>query len=226
MKADALKGIKTVVFDLDGTLLDSTGLWAKVDADFFTKRGMKVPESYHTEIAGMGFAACASYTVSKWFPGESPQKVAEEWKTAAKEAYETSVGLKDGAGGYLRLLKEKNIRLGVATALSRDFLTPALKRLGIFDLVDAILSTDDLPGLGKEDGRLYAMAAEALGLPPSSCVAFEDSLVGITAAKAAGVRCFAIADPGADRDREKILRIADGFFASFSEAPFPFLHDT
>ena len=208
--------IKGAIFDLDGTLLDSTSVWQDVDRAFFKKRGIPFPDDYAANIAGKGLYACAEYTVARFGLPESPSDLIAEWTEGAREAYETSVPLKEGAGDFLAFLRKKGVALGVATALSRRFLTPCLERLGVAPFFSTVVSTDDLPGLTKEDGRIYRLAAQNLSLPVSDCAAFEDSPAGVACAKAAGMRCYCVADPAFSSLRAELTALSDGYFENFA----------
>ncbi len=208
--------IKGAIFDLDGTLLDSASVWQDVDRAFFQKRGIPFPDDYAANIAGKGLYACAEYTVDRFSLPESPSDLIAEWTEGAREAYETAVPLKDGARELLAFLRRKGVSLGVATALSRRFLTPCLERLGVWDWFSTVVSTDDLPGLTKEDGRIYRLAAQNLSLPAADCAAFEDSPAGVSSAKAAGMRCYCVADSAFLSRRDELTSLSDGYFEDFA----------
>ena len=74
---------KGAIFDLDGTLLDSLGVWAHVDEVFFARRGLPLPEDYGRVIAGMSFAECAEYTKNTYNLPDSCEDICAEWTTTA-----------------------------------------------------------------------------------------------------------------------------------------------
>ena len=112
-------GIRAAVFDLDGTLIDSMEIWREVDEDFFARRGMAVPEGYQERIAHLGFRECAAFTVREYLPNESEVDIIEEWRALSLSKYSAADGakyFKPGAIAFVRRLREKGIRLGVAPA--------------------------------------------------------------------------------------------------------------
>ena len=106
-----MKKIKGVIFDLDGTLLDSMRVWDDIDVAFLKKRGLEVPPDYQEAITPLGFLEAARYTIRRFGFPETPEELIQEWHQMAVDAYTYEVELKDGAAEYLRYLKEKGIRL-------------------------------------------------------------------------------------------------------------------
>ena len=122
-----MTGFSGAIFDLDGTLLDSMGVWEEIDAAFLNRRGFEVPADYLQAVAPLGFRAAADYTIRRFGLRESAEALIEEWDTLAVEAYQVRVPLKSGARQYLLSLKERGVRLAVATASREAYYVPALK---------------------------------------------------------------------------------------------------
>lgn len=110
--------IDAVIFDLDGTLINSMGVWAKIDVDFLKKRGFDVPLDYADEVSARSFYEVAQYTIERFALPETADELMREWNDMAAYAYSHSVFLKPHAKEYLALLKAKNFRLGIATSLT------------------------------------------------------------------------------------------------------------
>lgn len=210
---------KAAIFDLDGTLLDSMGVWEQIDIDFLGRRGYAVPPDYTAAVAPMQFREIAEYTIDRFHLDETPEQVMAEWDEMAHEAYATTVRAKPGAPEYLKDLKARGVRLGVATTLTRGLREPALKHTGMFDLFDDIISVDEAGGVGKSKPDIYLTEAARLGVEPANCTVFEDLLVAIRSAKAAGMRAWAMHDDSSDADWPAIREIADGVLFDFHDAP-------
>ena len=205
------------LFDLDGTLLDSLGVWRRVDDAFFAARGLTRPEDYSRAIAGMSFSECAAYTIARFGLRESAEAVMEEWMRLSEREYAENVALKPGALSYLRMLKRAGVKLAVATANQPRLFEPTLARTGALELFDAVCTTRDVGDTGKADGALFRLAAARLGVAPEDCAVFEDVPEGIVGARAAGMRAYALWDVASRADREAVAALADGAVERFDE---------
>ncbi len=88
---------KAAIFDLDGTLLDSMGVWDQVDIDFLGKRGIEVPDDYMTTVSSMQFRQIAEYTIKRFDLDDTPEDLMNEWTEMATHAYATIVEAKPHA---------------------------------------------------------------------------------------------------------------------------------
>ena len=104
-----------VIFDMDGTLVDSMWVWEEIDRDFFRSRGMEFPDTLHKEIEGMSFTETAEYFVKTYHMAETVEEVKAVWNRMAMEKYRTKTPLKPGALPFLELLKQNGLRTGIAT---------------------------------------------------------------------------------------------------------------
>ena len=206
------------IFDLDGTVLDSLWVWRRVDERFFAARGLTVPENYTRMIAGMSFSETAAYTVKLCGTGETLEAVEAEWLRLAADEYARDVGLVPGARDFLRQLKRAGVRLAAATANRLALIEPALERLGIRELFDAILTNADIGDRNKSDGALFRLAAERLGVAAGACVVFEDALEGIRGARAAGMGACAVKSIACAHAMDEITALADGVLDDFTDA--------
>ena len=210
---------KAAIFDLDGTLLDSMGVWDQVDIDFLGKRGIEVPPDYMIQVSSMQFRQIAEYTIARFGLKDTPEGLMQEWDDMVRVAYSTTVEAKPGALDYLRDLKSAGVKMGVATSLPPQLREPALRHVGMLDMFDDIVSVDDANDVGKDQPDVYLLAAERLGAKPADCTVFEDLLVGIKSAKSVGMKVWAMHDDSSDADWPEICDIADGVLFDFHDAP-------
>lgn len=210
---------KAAIFDLDGTLLDSMGVWDQVDIDFLAERGIEVPADYMGKVAAMQFRQIAEYTIARFGLPDTPEALMQEWDDMARVAYSTVVEAKPHAVEYLSYLKRSGAKLAVATSLPPALREPAMKHVGIFDYFDQIVSVDDANNVGKDRPDVFLLAAGRLGVVPEQCTVFEDLLVAMRSAKSVGMRVWAIHDDSSDGDWPDICGLADGVLFDFSEAP-------
>ena len=210
------------LFDLDGTLLDSTFVWRRVDAQFFAERGIPYsPEDYSQAIQGMSFRETAEYTVARFGLSETADEVIAEWTAMTIDAYAREVMLKPGALEYLRALKRAGVKLAVATANRPEVFNACLERTGALPLFDAVCTTSEVGDAGKSRGEVFRLAAERLRVAPEACAVFEDTLEGLRGARAQGMRAIAIEDRGSAHNRETIAALADAVYPDFRAVPRP-----
>lgn len=210
---------KAAIFDLDGTLLDSMGVWDQVDIDFLGRRGIAVPDDYMAAVCAMQFRQIAEYTIARFGLPDTPEALMAEWDAMARTAYATTVEAKPHAVEYLRGLKESGASLAVATTLTPALRGPAMAHVGIDVFFDEVVGVDDVGGVGKDRPDIYLEAARRLGVSPGDCTVFEDLLVGMRSARAAGMAVWAVYDDSSADDWPRIRRLADGVLADFADAP-------
>ena len=116
--------IRGILFDLDGTILDSMDVWEHIDIQFLKKRTLPVPANYVTEICARSFEEAAQYTIDLFGLQETVEGIIEEWNNMAVEEYSNHVGLLPYALDYLLALKEHGIKLAVATGLPEKLYIP------------------------------------------------------------------------------------------------------
>ena len=207
---------KGAIFDIDGTLLDSMGVWYQVDVDFFKAYGREMPADYGTKVAQMGSWRTAEYTIELLGLSETPEQLIDIWNNMVREAYMTSIPLKPHAKEYLVWLKSKDVKLSIATALFPDLYVPVLKKHGIYDLFDAFISNGEMK-LEKSSPKVYMAAAEQMEVEPGDCVVFEDIITGIQGAKAAGMYAVAMHDERGRCDKAELEKLADKYIYDFAE---------
>ncbi len=182
-----------VFFDLDGTLIDSNGVWLQVDRDFTAKRGLKLTEEYSHTVGHSIFPIAARFTREYYHLEESPEEIMAEWRGMAREAYAHTIPLKPGARALLEALKEKGLRMALLTAGLPELAQAAVARHGLSRYLEGLFFAQDV-GLDKRDPEVYRIAAERFGVAPEECVLFEDAPHNCAAAKAAGFRVVGVYD--------------------------------
>lgn len=208
--------IEAAIFDLDGTLIDSTDIWAQIDVNFFTNRGLPVPTDYADQIAHLGLKDAATYTKSKYNLPESEEAIIKEWNDAAFEMYEKEVLLKPYAEEILKFLKSSGIKLAVATANSEDLYMPCLRRLGIDKYFDYILDVNKAK-VDKGNVKLYFMINEKLGIDVNKTVVFEDVYKNLKTAHDNGYITIGISDKATQSTKGLKKKYSTIYIDSFEE---------
>lgn len=207
---------KCAIFDLDGTVLDSTDIWTEIDLEFFAERGMELPEGYGKTIAPMGFERAAEYTVNTYGLEETPQEVVAVWNKMSHDKFKNDVKLKPGAKEYLEHLKSRGVVLCIATASQEDMFMPALESNSVSHLFDYVTTLKEVK-MGKGFPDIYLKAAEKAGFAAEECIVFEDLLAGVKGAKDGGFYTVAMYDKNSQKDIEKIKITADKLIYNFKE---------
>ena len=203
-----------VIFDLDGTLIDSMGIWQEIDIKFLNKRGIPVPNNLFDDLKSNNINALAEHFKEKFALKETIEEIVNEWIIEAKHAYEHTIKLKPGAVELLNYIKTKGKKLAIGTSNERTLTQATLKKHQIYDYFETIVCGCDCER-GKPEPDIFLKIAENLKIPPHECLVMEDSLLGVKAAKNAGMTVYAFADEYAIDDKEQIIKIADKYFESF-----------
>ena len=211
----SIRRLRAAIFDLDGTLLDSMGVWLEVDRVFLSRRGIDLPDDYAAAISPMGFPAAAEYTKKRFSLPEDESAIMDEWHALAVDAYAHRVELKPFARDYLQSLRDRHIPFAAATASQAVFYLPALRRLGIDTWFQSVTEISEV-SRGKGNPDIYLRAAEKLGIAAEHCAVFEDILPGIRGACAAGCYTVAVRDDHSS-DPSLLRAIADRYIDGYAE---------
>lgn len=202
-----LKNIEGAVFDLDGTLLDSSWVWEKVDEKFLGDRGFQVPDDYVDEISPLGAERAAVYTIERFDLNEDKDDIVREWIEMAKKEYATEVVCKPYAKEFLEELQKLNIKMAVATSSDRELFMKTLEREGILKYFQKIVTVDEVER-GKGYPDIYEEAARRIKVNPHKCLVFEDILAGVTGASLGEFNVVAVFDEKSKHNWEKIKSIS------------------
>lgn len=207
---------EAVLFDLDGTLVDSMWVWPEVDIDYLGRMGLEVPEDLQREIEGMGFTEVAWYFKERFQIPDSVEQIKKTWNDMAMEAYIHRVPLKPGVRRLLGYLKERGIFIGVASSNSKELIQAVLKSHGVDSYFDCIVTACEVKR-GKPAPDVYLEAARRLGVATEKCLVFEDIVPGIQAGNAAHMTTCAVEDAYSADQRGRKRQEADYYLFSYEE---------
>lgn len=218
---DMLQDIEAVIFDMDGTLIDSMWIWPDVDREFLEKYHLAAPKNFQERMEGKSYTEVAAYFL-KCFP-ELPltiDEVKKEWTDMTYEKYTTEVKLKEGVREFMNWCRNAGIRLGIATSNARELADATLKALAIADYFDSVRTSCEAAA-GKPAPDVYLLVAKDMAVRPERCLVFEDVPMGILAGKNAGMRVCGIDDEFSRPQEEKKRALSDYYIRDYRDICLP-----
>ena len=211
-----LEGIKGLLFDLDGTLVDSMWMWKQIDIEFLARFGIPMPADLQHCIQGMSFSETAEYFKSRFRLKLTTEEIKNAWTAMSIDKYRHEVPFKPGAEKLLRYAVDNGFRTGIATSNGRDIVDGLYRSLGLGRYIHVLVTGCEVAS-GKPAPDIYLRAASLLDLTPEECLVFEDVPAGAAAGKAAGMKVCAVKDPSAESYWKEMLSISDYHVSDFRD---------
>ncbi|MDF2541139.1 MAG: hypothetical protein K0S47_857 [Herbinix sp.] len=210
------KDIEAVIFDLDGTLVDSMWMWESIDIEYLGRYGIQLPEDLQKKIEGMSFSETAGYFKERFQLPDDITKIKNDWNEMAWDKYRNEVPVKDGVKELLEYLKCKDIPAGIATSNSRELVELIIQKHKLNDYFSSIRTSCEV-AKGKPAPDIYLLVAKDLEVEPTRCLVFEDVMHGVMAGKNANMKVCAVYDKFSDKDQEQKRRMADYYIHSIKD---------
>lgn len=191
------------IFDVDGVLLDSMGVWGEIDARYLIRQGKTPEEDLSQVLFAMHMTESVEYLRNQYELPWSCEEILGQIVEMMEEYYTHIIQPKEGTLELLRALKERGIPVTVATAGDRNLARAGLESGGLLPYIDALFTCEDV-GHGKESPAVYLAALESMGTDLAGTWVFEDSLHGILTAGRAGFPTVGIYDRASEGNLEKI----------------------
>ena len=207
---------KNIIFDMDGTLLDSLSVWADSDREFINGHGHDYDSKHSLAMKKMHFDSACEYLVRTFSLPFSAEETGKRILEIVEKRYLSDIPLKDGAEEFLKAAHSAGIKMCVATSNKKKLAENALKARGIMQYMEFVLTSDEV-GCGKESPEIFLKAAELLGAEPFEATVFEDSIHAVLSAKKAGFRVVGVYDPLCEEEFAQIEKEADITIKSFGE---------
>ncbi len=211
-----LKDIDGVIFDLDGTLVDSMWMWKTIDVEYLARFGLEFPTDLQGKIEGMSFSETAIYFKERFNLPDSLDQIKSDWNKMAWDKYLYEVPLKEGAREFLQYLKDNHIPAGIATSNSRDLVDLIIDKLNIAEFFTSIRTSCEVEK-GKPSPDIYLLVANDLGVEPKKCLVFEDVIQGVMGGKNANMKVCAVYDEFSEKDDQEKKRLSDYYIYSMKE---------
>lgn len=208
--------IEAVIFDLDGTLVDSMWMWKDIDIEYLERYGITFPHDLQEDIEGMSFTETAVYFKERFQLPVTVDEIKAEWNEMAFYKYTNEVPLKEYVEEFLSFLSDNHIKLGIATSNSRELAEIVVEKLDIRKYFHSIRTSCEVKK-GKPSPDIYLLVAEDLGVDPNKCLVFEDVIHGIMAGKSAGMEVCAIYDDFTKDVTDRKKEIADYYIDTYKD---------
>lgn len=187
--------LNTVIFDMDGLLIDSEPLWGKAAEAYFDEHNIRLTKQQYALTTGMRTKEFLQY----WFthfglPGEALAEAEQRIVQHVVELVKKQGEPMPGATYIVDFFRSRGFRTGLATSSGPALIDVVINKLGIRHQLEAIASAEGLP-YGKPHPQVYLDCAGKLDSNPRQCICFEDSFNGMIAAKSAGMKCIIVPEP-------------------------------
>ena len=183
--------INTIIFDMDGVLIDSVGYHRKAFEEVFLKHGLKINKEDFKEVGGMTTREIFEKIAEKHERVMDVDAMTEEKDQKAFERISSDLIIFDGVSELINKLKEEGFRIGFATSSHKPVVDIFFDKSGLRDKFDSKVMGVDLHR-SKPDPEVFLLAAERMRSVPEQCVVVEDGVQGIIAAHNAGMKCIGV----------------------------------
>ncbi len=207
---------KTLIFDFDGTLVDSMKQYAAAMINLLDKNNISYPDDIMKIITPLGYEGTARYFADVLGLDMPIESMMADMRAYAMNEYTNNILLKETVFDTLKTLKAEGYSLNVLTASPHVTLDVCLMRNGIYDIFDNVWSCDDF-NTTKADVNIYLRAAERLGKSPEDCIFLDDNINADITAKRAGMTVIGVYDGSSAEYEEQIKAETDGYIYKMDE---------
>lgn len=207
--------VKAVIFDFDGTLFDSMGIWESAGADYLSSIGYRAEDGLAAKMGALSMTQSAEYLKEHYALPLTVEEIIRGVNETVRDFYFNLAKPKEGAETLLRKLREKGIGTCIATASDRPLIEAALERCGMLKYFDFILTCTEV-GHGKDEPYVFERALERLGTEKDRTAVFEDAYYAAKTAKDAGFFVVGVHDRYEAR-AEELRALADVYIGGFPE---------
>lgn len=204
--------MKKLIFDVDGTILDSMHIWIKPQNELFAKYGYSFTDLSKEDkgkIEALAVEDMCHYIADEIAKDMTFEEVMKYFDDVIYTGYKDELGPKPGNLEILKKLKDAGFSMSIASSTPYKYLEMALKRLGIYDYFD-FFATPELLGMKKSEPGYWQYSIKKHGVGPEDCVLFDDALYAIKAAKKEGITTVGLKDfPWNENEWDHIKKEAD-----------------
>ncbi|MST74616.1 HAD family phosphatase [Roseburia sp. MUC/MUC-530-WT-4D] len=207
--------IKGIIFDADGVLLDSMGIWDQAPEMYLRSKGITPEKHLGQKMFAMSMTEGAEYIKKHYLVDFPVTKILDGVTDTICTFYEQEVLLKPGVEETLRWIQKQRIPMTVATSSEKNVISKAFERLGIFSCFQQVFSCEEV-GAGKDRPDIYYAAQQEMACRVEETIVFEDSFYALQTAKKAGFVTVGVYDRFSENQREEIQMLADHYLGKLS----------
>lgn len=211
-----MKSMEAIIFDLDGTLLDSMHFWDNLMFDFIRDKGLSFDSELIRLLPEQTIKETAEYVSDRYPHLGGAQQILSNWQNRAIEAYRTELLLKPGARELVIELASSGKKLAIATMSEHAVVDRVLERHGLDQYFEVVYTVEDVD-VGKHQPKIWLEIAKRIGVPPESCIVIEDAYFAAKTAKSAGFFVIGTKDASNAAFADELIRLADQYVDSLSE---------
>ncbi len=210
--------ITGAIFDFDGTIFDSMHVWRGIKKGFIESLGVTFTKEDEDSFKSVFLMEALQLAKDRFNLPMSNSELCSLFFDYLTNLYVADTKPKNDIIPFLKKLKENNVKIAIATASGTPAVEAALKKFGMREYFDAIISTYDVFA-AKTEPTVYRATHEAIGTPKESTYIFEDALYAAKTAKADGFKVIAIYDKS-EPNQEELKALADEYVFNFGEVKF------
>lgn len=208
--------MKAVVFDFDGTLVDTMDFWNNLARNYLLSIGIKPFDSLNKNLEKLTVAEAVVYMKEKYKIQKTEIQIQAEMDELIYSYYRGKVELKPFVLESLEKLKTKNIKMSIASVTDKEIIKIVLEKYGISHYFDFIQTCESV-GFNKDNRKFFDLLLKRLNLESFDIYLLEDSLYPIISAKETGIKIVGVEDNFSSENKKRIIELSDVYIKDFRD---------